>query len=317
MLTNSSGWVTCGMWPAPGVLDALRLRQQPRQVLEHRLEDRWALAAGGDQDRACVPREGGLVNGPRVRRQLLVEVGRRVVDHRRPHLLGQLGPGAGPERHVIDEPLRGAGVVARADQVQHHPERRVRATLGQRPPQGRLVHDDAAEQVRPRRCELQRDDGPDRVPDHPRGRGVQRLDQCRQVGDVLGERALSRRPLALTVPPSVVADHPVMYGQAGDDRVPVVVRTPRPVHEHEGLALAGVLVGDPDAVDLRAVHPGTTLLVLMAWLLSSDELPSASSGGKVRRIGRPTHPAPGRRLAGALRRPQRTALSGPISRPSR
>ena len=237
------------------VLEAVSLRQQSCQMPEDRLEDRRALTAGGDQDRSSVTREGVLVNGPRVRSQLLVEVGRRVVDHRRPHPLRQLRPSAGPERHVIDEPLRGAGVVACADQFQHHPEGLVRATLRQRSPQWRLVHDDTAQQVRPRRGELQGDDSPDRIPDHPRRRDVQGLDQCSQVGDVLGERALPRWPFALAVPPSVVADHPVMGRQARDDRVPVVVRTPRPVDEHEGLAPAGGLVGDPDAVDLCVVHP--------------------------------------------------------------
>ena len=251
--------------PRSGVLDALSPRQQPREVLDHRLEGRGTPGPGGDQDRAVVPREGGLVDGPRVRRQLFVEVGRRVVGHRRPHLLGQLSPGARPERYVLDEPLRGTCVVARADQVQHHPERPVGTTLGELPAQGRLVDDDATQHVGSRGGELQRDHGPDRVADHPRRRGVQRLDQHRQIGDVLGEGALAQGPLALAVPPAVVADHPVMCGQPWDDWVPIAVRTPGPVHEHEGLALAGVLVGDPDAVDLCLLHPGYDAADAHGW----------------------------------------------------
>ena len=55
----------------------------------------------------------------------------------------------GGERHVFDEPFRGTGVVAGADQVQHHPVRRVCTALGHLLPQRRLVDDDATENVGP------------------------------------------------------------------------------------------------------------------------------------------------------------------------
>ena len=88
------------------------------------------------------------------------------------------------------------------------------------------------------------------------------LDQGREVGDILADAALLGWTLAFAVAAPVVGENPKRLGQSRNDKVPVVVRPPRPVHEDQrDFPGAADLVEEPNPIYVRYCH-----VVSLGWL---------------------------------------------------
>jgi len=84
------------------------------------------------------------------------------------------------------------------------------------------------------------------------------VDQGSEVGDILVNAALLGRTLAFAVAAPVVGENPKRLGQSRNDKVPVVVRPPRPVHEDQrNFHGAADFVVEPNPVYVRCCHAGS------------------------------------------------------------
>jgi hypothetical protein len=90
------------------------------------------------------------------------------------------------------------------------------------------------------------------------------FDERSEVSNILAHAALSGWTLALTVAATVVGENPKRLRQSRHDKVPVVVRVPRPMDEnHRNVAVAAefveqsnpVYVGSCHAISLRWLSP--------------------------------------------------------------
>jgi hypothetical protein len=164
----------------------------------------------------------------------LVLEGRRVLGEDRAHPRVELRPGARAEGDGLDELFGGARVVSGGDAVGHggdppaalgH-ERGEGGVVGEEGEERRLVRDDPAEEAGAGGGEAEGDRRAERVAGDP-GRGeAEVLDERGEVGHVLGDAALARRPLAGAVPAAVVGDHSAAAGEGGDHGPPAAMRDP-------------------------------------------------------------------------------------------
>ena len=121
--------------------------------------------------------------------------------------------------------------------------------------ESRLEQGDGADELRRVEREAERDDAAERVPDDVRAIDAEMREHPAAVGGLLRERQRPVRRIARSVAAAVVRDDPMAVGQAtlGEQR-PERVGEERAVDADDGVAGAGLLVGQPDAVDDRAVH---------------------------------------------------------------
>ena len=118
-----------------------------------------------------------------------------------------------------------------------------------------LVGEDSSYERRLFACEPERDARARRDPRHVDGTEIEVLDQRDEVGDVVVDGAgLGRVELALAVPAQVVGHDAERLGEPGHHRVPGRVVDPRTVHEHEWLAVSGLLVAQRRSVELLDRH---------------------------------------------------------------
>jgi hypothetical protein len=246
--------------------DALAARQpleeQVVRLLEARVE-RGARPAQHD--------EGGLRDAARLglaevrgesTREVDLEAGRRVGDRLLEgagedpvEVLGVARPA--PAEELVDGD-GGTGLPVPGDGLEQSPAVQVGALAdhetgfeqGHRPDELGLVEREA-----------QRDDAAEGVPDDVGAGNTQVGEQPAAVVGLLHERQRRASRVARAVAAAVVRDDPVGAGQEGlREQRPERVGDEPAVDADDDLAAAGLLVGQPDAVHDRAVHPSRPIV---------------------------------------------------------
>ena len=173
--TYTSGWVICGMWPAPGNVTTDALGSNVGDLLNHRRECRGALVPRC-KERGTMKRPepcevkrkqlriAGFIQERRcIRDERLLEVGREPI------------PSAGSKRYRFDELFGGTGIVAGSDAPDHGTDplagfvehRGHGGIVREQREQRRLVRDDPSKEIGALASQPKRDRCAERVSGHP------------------------------------------------------------------------------------------------------------------------------------------------------
>src|SRR5207244_11322936 len=154
---------------------------------------------------------------------------------------GKLFPGPRPKGDGLNELPRTAKSVTGLEHVDDHPdalvdrrERRLGVRLVVEQTKHRwLVHDQAAEQLGAFTGEPQGDCGAEGIARDVGRAMADMVNECREIGHVFLNVALSSGSLALTVPPAIVGHHAEGACEPWDNGIPVVMVAPRTVDEDD------------------------------------------------------------------------------------
>src|SRR5215207_3398744 len=101
------------------------------------------------------------------------------------------------------------------------------------------------------------------------------------IRNVLVHADRLRGTLAITVTATVVGHHRKRFGQPGYDKVPVVVRSPSPMHTDERhLPVTAYLVEEPGPVDICCCQLAPPAFFRFTWSVLNSVSPSASSSSR-------------------------------------
>lgn len=86
------------------------------------------------------------------------------------------------------------------------------------------------------------------------------LDEGSEISDVVSHVALAKRTLALAMSTPIVGEHSKRTGERRDDRIPIMVITPRAMHENERVAsLPSELPIQSNSIDASGRHDESLL----------------------------------------------------------